>query len=300
MPVASFLLAADAYPDNRDCGDGDTPLDAAAMGGHREVLRVLIERGADINTTDDEGKYTPLQGCFLRPGGCRRLIDRGRKRHRGNGQLWTHNSCVGSEDILEQSHSYLAAAPSEPRKKTLTLHLACRFRHRGLEVAVGLLLRWGADETAADNDGRTPAMLLDSQQPFSGLRVPRCPREGVDRARAMPARAPPDKAWRRRGWLVILRSYTAEARSASCESSETRNGCGVGSSAAGGHGQEELDRKRALRNDAGGVDLEVPRKAMNSNGVAGTDAEDEDWRGLVASLLEPELEGVFRTVVGLY
>lgn len=60
LPVVNTLLAADAYPNYRLCGDAETPLNIAAMGGHLDILRVLIARGADIHTIDDEGGLTPL------------------------------------------------------------------------------------------------------------------------------------------------------------------------------------------------------------------------------------------------
>ena len=43
----------------RDRNNGATPLYIASQNGHVEVVRVLAERGADINKADDNGA-TPL------------------------------------------------------------------------------------------------------------------------------------------------------------------------------------------------------------------------------------------------
>lgn len=39
---------------------GCTPLHAAVQGGHQDIARLLIDRGADTWSTEDEG-LTPLQ-----------------------------------------------------------------------------------------------------------------------------------------------------------------------------------------------------------------------------------------------
>lgn len=98
--------------------------------------------------------------------------------------------------------------------------LVCRTQERGAEAATDPLLRWGADETALDRDGKTPAEVLD------------VPREGypsqneIDRVRLLLARAPADTARRRRGWLVMLRSRASMAETPSREGySPSRQQC---------------------------------------------------------------------------
>ena len=48
---------------NRRNGDtGDTPLNEAAIKGHKDVVALLLENGADLNTVDDAGA-TPLENA---------------------------------------------------------------------------------------------------------------------------------------------------------------------------------------------------------------------------------------------
>lgn len=54
--LVEFLLDHGAPIDDRDEFDGFTPLHNAAAGGHLEVVRLLIKRGADIHILNKEGE----------------------------------------------------------------------------------------------------------------------------------------------------------------------------------------------------------------------------------------------------
>lgn len=54
-----------------------------------------------------------------------------------------------------------AAVTVNDDREGIPLHNACVGRSPGLEAAVDMLLRWGADETAVDKEGRVPFELLD-------------------------------------------------------------------------------------------------------------------------------------------
>ncbi|CAM9796415.1 unnamed protein product, partial [Ectocarpus fasciculatus] len=79
------------------------------------------------------------------------------------------------------------------------LHVVCKYPKARSVAVADLLLRWGADETATDNDGNTPADLVKSG---AG------PNERLQR---LLANAPADRAWRRRGMVVMLRAHGVEA-----------------------------------------------------------------------------------------
>lgn len=80
------------------------------------------------------------------------------------------------------------------------LHKACK----ALRVsAVQQLLRYGANQAAVDAGGRTPAAL--TAQLFQS----QCPgmfRDMLQKILSLLATAPADRRWRRRGWLLMLRS----------------------------------------------------------------------------------------------
>lgn len=66
-----------------------------------------------------------------------------------------------------------------------------------------LLLRHGADEKAVDNNGHTPADMVE----YSDVEGKGSLAEGVERVRKLLANAPADCAWRPRGFLVLCRIH---------------------------------------------------------------------------------------------
>lgn len=101
----------------------------------------------------------------------------------------------------------------DPYGKT-PLHKVCSDGHDVAESMVELLLASGADETALTAYGKSPADLLDvSREVFEGdlfgdddYEEPRLSQESIELLRVTLARAPADRAWRRRRWLCMLRA----------------------------------------------------------------------------------------------
>jgi ankyrin repeat protein len=56
--VNAILAADDRLVNQRD-ESGATPVHYAALHGHRHVVRLLVERGADVNSTDSQFGATP-------------------------------------------------------------------------------------------------------------------------------------------------------------------------------------------------------------------------------------------------
>ncbi|CBJ32501.1 EsV-1-8 [Ectocarpus siliculosus] len=79
-----------------------------------------------------------------------------------------------------------------------SLLLVCNTKASSVAMA-DLLLRWGADETAADNDGNTAADLVKSGAE---------PNKGLQR---LLANVPADRAWRRRSMVVMLCAQSGDA-----------------------------------------------------------------------------------------
>ena len=56
--VRAILESDDRLANQRD-ESGATPLHYATMNGHRQIVQLLLERGADINSTDSQFGATP-------------------------------------------------------------------------------------------------------------------------------------------------------------------------------------------------------------------------------------------------
>lgn len=99
---------------------------------------------------------------------------------------------------------------------------AARAGTLGTSEAVDILLRRGADETAVDNDHRTPAYLIGSRLGEAQGSLA----EDFERVRELLANAPADRAWRRRGFLVLCRAHYSGGR--------VRLGCKTGGKTTSG------------------------------------------------------------------
>lgn len=138
-----------------------------------------------------------------------------------------------------------------------------------------LLLKWGADEAAVSCHGESPWDLItdapdDHYDDDSDYDEDiHCSQDEIERARLLLARAPADRAWRRRGWVAMLRARGSMARRVPYDSTR---------------GKEGECRKVARAGDtAGGI----------AHGHGG-----EGLGTVMAVLVDQAPEGVFRTVVG--
>ncbi|XP_057659011.1 serine/threonine-protein phosphatase 6 regulatory ankyrin repeat subunit A-like isoform X2 [Diorhabda carinulata] len=139
-----------------------TPLHIAALHGHAECAKYLIEQGANIEVSDEEGR-TPfiaaaqygqtqivehLLTCKIDPTTCDRL---------GNTAL--HWACLKKHNqtallILEDCEGDTVVNIANKDKKT-PLHISAR---NGLVDITRELLKKGASVVAVDNEGMTPAL----------------------------------------------------------------------------------------------------------------------------------------------
>ncbi|CAB1106861.1 unnamed protein product [Ectocarpus sp. CCAP 1310/34] len=104
------------------------------------------------------------------------------------------------------------------------LHMLCTNPKLNSWDTVDLLLRWGADETAIDNEGYTPEALVVGRSNRS-----RALRQMLDKA-------PEDRAWRRWGTLVMCRALPGKVMTTSLR----------------GRGGRDRARTRAGRGRGGG------------------------------------------------
>lgn len=286
LAVVQTLLTAGADAGLR--GPYDTALDVAAEHGHIGVLRALLGHGADVNGASESEGCTALHVAAQQDqaGVIDVLIEAGADAGRRDRYEQTPFGFAATESACRAMRALLrhGANPNvrDCRKRT-PLHAVCD-KQSTLTEAVDLLLRCGLDETAVDWDDMTPADLLNARR-----RGRWCSLGEIDRANLLLERAPIDRAWRRRGWLVMLVSLTLKRRPAGC----TIVGVdGHGSIAVDGRGESEAS-EMARNEDVGGGDIDVLSDAVNRGVVS-----DEGFRAVVESLIGLELEGVFRFVVG--
>lgn len=249
IPILSVILRYRADPNARD-PVGCTPLHTATLADQGDSVHVLIKAGADTNLKADGG-WAALHAAAR------------------------HHRCKAMLALLQNKAAVNTRIDSSG---DTPLHRACCKQRRGLETAVDLLLRWGADETALNNRGRTPEQVLGSTR----VRNRHCSSDEVERARLLLVRAPADRSWRRRGWLVIFRSHAKKIVAAWDTSCVTGGGTGNDFHHAAVD-QEGKDRKISRNDAVGGV---------------GHDRGDAGLSGVVALLVWLEPEAVFRSVIG--
>lgn len=270
VPVVKAILAHGADVDSRN-DDGLSALHKAAVNNQADAIDALMEAGADIELRSNHGETPLFQAAYF-----------------------SHNKSM--LNLLKRGADVTAC----DEIGFSPLHITCFEKHPGVEVAVGLLLRWGADETALDDGGGTPSDLLNLGRIGHESRHSQ---EEVERLRLLLAREQADRAWRRRSWLLMLRSRASTAEVASHDSDVSNRGC---SSKAGI--QDREGRKIARVEAAAGVQHDTwGHRSSRGGGEAGglvgigagggAEANAVDFHGIVALLLELELEGVFRTVV---
>ena len=173
--------------------DGDTPLHHAAYSRFAEVADVLIEAGASTEARNSYNQ-TPLH---VAAGRLNLTMVRAFLKH----GLDANDRCQYAQTPL---HEAAVRAVSEPR------------RRREAADVVDLLLRSGADETLVDDDGKTAGDLANEEleentesedEDEDELEGDTKHEVAVERVRALLANAPADKAWRRRSCWVLCRAH---------------------------------------------------------------------------------------------
>ncbi len=268
VSILQALLRYGADVNSRHYLAGHSALHRAAANDQAGAVDALVEAGADVEMRSTLGR-TPL-GVAAKDGKTISLL-----------ALLHHGASVGARDTYGRTPMYLA----------------CYDKPEGLEVVVDLLLRWGADETAVLEDGETPADALDIVHENVYYENRTCSQDEIDRVRLLLDRAPADRAWRRRGWLVMLRARASTAMGDINDSSSGNTGL-EGSTAAGGETGEgrKVARHEGGTGDAGGGRGQASR-GVDAFGAENGGGGNEVLRGAVAWLVEMEPAGVFRAVL---
>lgn len=246
--VASLIQTGEVDLNVRDSIQCDPPLTSAARRGHLPVVKLLLAAGADLDICVTSSGYAAL----------------------------TLAAGFGYVSIVLALLQHGAHVNTQGNDGYTPLHYLCQHQPAGGGAAADLLLRWGADETALNNNGNTPSSLLYREGP-SGW-----PEDQIVRVRLLLARAPADRAWRRRSWLVMLHARASEETTATSE-----NGTGPALATGGDGGCDKVART--------GGNLEG--KCTTVGGGSGVNDGDQGPCDVVTSLVALELDGVFRAVV---
>lgn len=284
LGVVQLLLAAGADSTLRG-GSGDeeaTALHHAAKAGHIDVIEVLIEAGASVDAKNSSGSTALLHAVKANKSkAVDALLEAGAdvEAHLNNGS-WTSLHTAAEDIHLEVvqillKHGANVHAKDADNGNDTPLHVAVRQAGMdGTYEIVQALLGHGADEGARNDNELTPVCVVGSV---------------VSVAAVLPVmellrRAPGDRAWRRRGLLVLccarakktgtVASAISPQEQAAQDAREEAGGLGADSSGAGeGEGRKKQQRVK----------------------TAGT---NDGFDGVVAWLLGLQEEGLFRTVVG--
>ncbi|CAM9872901.1 unnamed protein product [Scytosiphon promiscuus] len=180
-----------------------TALMLAVNCGSMSTLQVLLEAGADA-TFARLGGSTPLHMAALRNGGTEMmaaLVDAGADMEARTQSGDTPLLLSVGQNKLPSALLRMGANVNACRNDgSSPLHFACEERNA---VAADQLLRWGADETAVDENGCTPSERIPAVADGDCQEL----RLRVERLSKLLEFAPQDRAWRRRGFLVLCRAH---------------------------------------------------------------------------------------------
>ncbi|CAN0048771.1 unnamed protein product [Ectocarpus fasciculatus] len=274
-------------------GDGDTPLRVAVRENHVATMKVLLAEGADPNSTDPAIDFEPLLHMAVqtnRTAAIRALVEAGADIEVRDEEETTplqnaawSGSCATMRTLLQLG----ANVNSKDERGLNALNFAC---FRGHLDAADLLLRWGADETAA------VFIVVRRIAEATEARRPR-----FELVSKLLACAPQDRAWRRRGFLVLCRAHPDRVRLA----------VEIPTAAASAGATEQPQERPRSRARTGQV--EVGMKVVGTNGGGGgagarsgaraaIEVERErtgcGFDGVSAWMMGLAEEGVFRSIVG--
>lgn len=273
--VALALLAGGADVSLRCGALKGSAVHMAAERGRLGILRATIEHGADVNTGDtnhctalhvaaSENKVKAIDMLVEAGGNIEVRSLHGMKPfHSAAGQL-------NIEALLALLKHGADVNTKSLNLLTPLMVAATKAGTQGAAQVVDLLLRSGADEAIADEDGNIAAGMVGRVVEGKSRLA-----DDIKRVRELLANAPADRAWRRRGYLVLCRAYPERVK----------------------RGQEGSSTTARLRGRG-----KLRRAEASSCGTAaGGGAIDENtggsWVGVAVRVLGLQEDEIFQTIV---
>lgn len=219
LGATKLLLAAGAdsnavHHTNGGLGAAMSALDYSTEMERLDIMRTLIEHGANPNGACKDG-FDAIQIATSRAasGAVAVLCNAGAHVNVPHTNWETplfdtaHNADVDSMLILLK---HGADVNVRNRCGDSPLHAVAWDVTQWMTVPMIDLLRWGADETATENGGRTAAEFATAV--FGEQEDIFLQEREAERVVTLLNRAPLDRAWRRRGFLVMCRAFPDRVR----------------------------------------------------------------------------------------
>lgn len=269
------LLAVGADTNTRN-NENASALDLAAKAGDVAVIRALIGAGAPVDAENADGRTALMHAVKENNASAvDELLSAGaRVEAHLDGESWTSlHSAVEDTNVevvrVLLKHGANVHAKDADNDNDTPLHVAVR--QAGVDGAaeiVKALLRHGADEEARNDNGLTPLSVVGSMGgPGAALPV-----------MTLLLCAPGDRAWRRRGLLILSCARAKRTSPATATDVSPR----------GKQGQQQ--RRKCTRREEG--------RGRETRDLAATSVTNDNFDQVAAWLLELQEEGLFRIVVG--
>ena len=294
---------------------GVTLLHAAARGGHVSTAKALLAAGVGSVGDFTSAGETPLHSAasryperYTRGPIVKMLCDAGadiEAQHLPRGGLTPLHLAAenGNYDGALVLLQHGASVDSLTNTGKRPLHVACFYLKPEI---VELLLCWGADETALDKSGRTAAAWVDTVESIHAnhnhygsdsdgaeqmIEAMEPDLEARERVLALLHRAPNDRAWRRRRFLVLCRAHPEKLRLEVAPRKMAHGGAnGAGSKVASKFPRTE---SAAARGTAGGS----ATRGDDPGGAAENAAGGQGFDVVAAWLMDQREDGIFRQIV---
>lgn len=254
-----------------------SPLDTAAAKGHTDIMKLFIEAGADVNGADPDGRPALHFAAFWNQlGAVNMLMGAGadvRSTDTWGSTALCHAACrYNVELVLALLRSGAGVNVLDQNHRTPLHFAAAKAGRPGGSDVVDMLLKWGADETIADDGGKTPMDVVGAQ-----IRERHHIADDIARTKRLLGNASGDRAWRRRGCMIMCRAFPDRVY-------------------LRGHpriGMAGRTRSRAVMTLA---EAEAATPWILEGSVV-AERMRRDWAAVAMRVLGHEIEGIFRAIV---